>query len=81
MKPTKTQQNIEARSGNLLGIVKSVLGAAGIAFVIYVVIAALTGGGFSSPVFVVGLEIALFTFIVTCVITAIVGALVRQRRR
>ena len=74
-----TGRNTEARTGSFAGYLRSSLIAAVLAFVIYLAIYALTtGGGFD---FGTGLIIAGITFLVTLIISMIVGAVVRQRGR
>lgn len=73
-----TEKNIEARTGNFVGMFRSSLIAAVIALVIYLAIYALTTGGLD---LVTGLAIAGITFVITFIISAIVGAVVRRRGR
>ena len=73
-----TERNIEARTGSFTGYLRSSVIAAVSALVIYLVIYALTAGGFDLST---GLAIAGITFVVTLVISMIVGAVARQRGR
>ena len=73
-----TKRSSEARTGSFTGYLRSSLVAAVIAFVIYLAIYALTAGGFDLGT---GLVIAGTTFVVTLVISMIVGAVARQRGR
>ena len=72
-----TEENIEARTGSFAGYLRSSLTAAVIALVIYLAIYALTTGGLD---LVTGLVIAGFTFVITFIVSAIIGATVRRRR-
>ena len=77
MKPT-ADKNYEARTGVFAGYLRSSLIAAVLALVIYLAIYALTSGGLD---LVTGLVIAAITFVVSLAISALIGAVMRQRRR
>ncbi len=71
-------KNTEARTGTLAGIFRSSLVAGVIALVIYLAIFALTTGGLDLTT---GLLIAAITFVITFMISAIIGAVARRRER
>ena len=75
---SSTERSIEARTGSFTAYLRSSVIAAVIALVIYLVIYALTTGGFDLGN---GLVIAGITFVVTLIISMIVGAVARQRGR